>query len=203
MSTDPAEFFKKEVESKIKRFIEKAPAIAGRYAVGHFQDNIRKRGGVPVNGNLERFTPRKYTTREDHGRRLLIKSGNMVDSIRITATGRNWVTVGISQRDIARYGNLHNEGGTITVTEKMKKFFWAKFIQSGGKTAGQTKTGKAGKSMKAIQLKGDAGFWKAMALKKTGSRIKIPKREFIRITPDLETGIVREFRSTWLQMFNQ
>ncbi len=203
MSRDPQEYFKTEVANKVSQFIERAPKIAGRYAVGHFQDNIRKRGGVPVNGNIDKFTKRTYTTRDNQGRNLLLKSGNMVDSIRITGQGRRWVAVGISQRDIAKYAAIHNMGGTIPVTQKMKKFFWAKFFEAGGPSAGKTNSGKDSKSKKATQLKGDAAFWKAMALKKTGSTLKIPKREFIRITPDLETGIIREFRSTWLQMFKQ
>jgi len=53
------------------------------------------------------------------------------------------------------YAAIHNEGGKITVTAKMKKFFWAKFKQ----------TGEVG--------------WKYMALMKVGAVITIPQRQFI------------------------
>lgn len=58
------------------------------------------------------------------------------------------------------YASIQNEGGEITVTAKMKRYFWAKYITSG----------KSGI---------EAEQWKAMALKKLGSKIKIESRRFI------------------------
>ena len=188
MSINPAEI----LEQKLRAFVEKAPRIAGVYAVGQFRENIRRRGGVPVNGNLEPFEPRAYDTQRTRGKKILLGTGNLVDSIRLINATSSQALVGISQRDINKYARIHNEGGTIIVTKKMKSFFWAMFYQSSGSVQ-KTKKGEARKTKRNEQLTGDAAFYKAMALKKVGSKITIPKREFMRLTPDLNKGIMREF----------
>ncbi|MDE6450177.1 MAG: phage virion morphogenesis protein [Muribaculaceae bacterium] len=60
------------------------------------------------------------------------------------------------------YAAAHNEGAKITVTPRMKKFFWAKY-----------------KSTKQ-------DMWKFMALKKVGSTIELPERRFIGDGPDTQ-----------------
>ncbi len=62
------------------------------------------------------------------------------------------------------YAQIHNEGGTITVTAKMKRFFWYQYKKH---SKGDSKPTK-----EALQ-------WKALALKKAGSKITIPQRQFI------------------------
>jgi len=62
------------------------------------------------------------------------------------------------------YARIHNEGGVIVVTRKMQKYFWAMFYRSGGKSK---------------KPNAEAQYWKAMALKKVGSRIIIQERRFI------------------------
>ena len=75
------------------------------------------------------------------------------------------------------YTTLHNEGGKITVTAKMKRFFWYKYKQT----------------------KDEA--WKRMALMKTGKVITIPQRQFIGDGPDTQR-IIREAIDRNLQKFN-
>ena len=75
------------------------------------------------------------------------------------------------------YTTLHNEGGKITVTAKMKRFFWYKYKQT----------------------KDEA--WKRMALMKTGKVIKMPQRQFIGDGPDTQR-IIREAIDRNLQKFN-
>ena len=36
------------------------------------------------------------------------------------------------------YSEIHNEGGTIVVTEQMKKFFWSKYYEFAGKVTHTT-----------------------------------------------------------------
>ncbi len=172
--------------------MNKAPKLAGVYVVGHFQDNIRRRGGVPVNGSVKRFRPRVI---EEPGakRPILFKSGNTVDSIRITGISMGKVRVGINQPSIAKYAAMHQNGGTIRVTPAMKKFFWAMFYKASGNVK-TNKNGQASKTTKSQQYSKYAGMWKAMALKKVGSKIRIPQREFMKLTPDIEKGIAREFQ---------
>ena len=40
-----------------------------------------------------------------------------------------------------------------------------------------------------VQLSTEAEFWKWMALKKEGSTIKIPKRQFIGASPEVEKAV--------------
>lgn len=75
------------------------------------------------------------------------------------------------------YTTLHNEGGKITVTAKMKRFFWYKYKQT----------------------KDEA--WKRMALMKTGKVIKMPQRQFIGDGPDTRR-IIRGVIDDNLKKFN-
>ena len=69
------------------------------------------------------------------------------------------------------YAAIHNYGGTITVTEKMKKFFWAKYKQ--------TKQER----------------YKHLALMKTGTKIKMPQRQFIGNSPEVTKAVEDIVRS--------
>lgn len=189
MSSNPAEI----LQDKLRDLVRRAPKIAGRVAVSQFQENIRRRGGTMNGGSVEKFQERKYETQKQKGKRILTITGNMVDSIRIISTSGNSVTMGISQGDIAKYARMHQEGGTITVTPKMKKFFWAMYYQSSGKVT-TTEKGAIRKTKSNLQLTGDAAFYHAMALKRAGSKITIPKREFMRFTPDVIKEIHDEFK---------
>lgn len=73
------------------------------------------------------------------------------------------------------YANIHNAGGTITVTTKMKGFFWYRYRMA---TGGDKKN-----------MNPEALFWKAMALKRVGSVIVIPKRQFIGEHPVVHQNI--------------
>ena len=61
------------------------------------------------------------------------------------------------------YASIHNEGGEIKVTAKMKKYFWAKYYEAGGSKS---------KNIEASQFK-------ALALMPIGKKMKIPERRFI------------------------
>lgn len=74
------------------------------------------------------------------------------------------------------YAATHNDGEDIGVTERMKRFFWAKHMEhkkSMGPEAPETE------------------FWKRMALKKPGSTIKIPRRHFLGPGPQVD-AIVKD-----------
>lgn len=88
-------------------------------------------------------------------------------------------------RNPVEYASVHNDGDQIPVTQRMKKFFWAKHYE-------------------AEELRGkgsvEADFWKNMALKKPGGRIKIPRRHFL--GPDRAVDkIVKNTIDTELQKF--
>ena len=75
------------------------------------------------------------------------------------------------------YASIHNEGGKITVTAKMKRYFWAKFMQTKDES------------------------WRRMALMKAGKVITMPERRFIGDGPDTQR-IIREAIDRNLQQFN-
>lgn len=86
------------------------------------------------------------------------------------------------------YAAIHNEGGTITVTAKMKRYFWAKYIEAKGAFS-YRKDGQQRNTQRQRKLSADSEFYKAMALKKAGDKIKIPKRQFIGMHPSLNAAI--------------
>jgi len=76
------------------------------------------------------------------------------------------------------YADIQNSGGEITVTMKMKKFFWAKYYElTGGMD--KKKDGSTRNTAKNRGLTAEAEFYKNLALMKVGSKIKIPARQFI------------------------
>lgn len=86
------------------------------------------------------------------------------------------------------YGELHNEGGTIKVTERMKKFFWAKMYAAQG-SFGRRKDGSPSRDKRTVRLTTEAAFWKYMALKKVGTEIKIPQRKFVGTNTQVEERV--------------
>lgn len=98
-----------------------------------------------------------------------------------TGTLRRSIKYKVTERSVQfvsnmPYAKIHNEGGKIKVTPKMKKFFWAKYRE----LVPKIKRKKNGDLMKSsLPTARIAEFYKAMALKKVGSLITMPKRQFI------------------------
>jgi phage gpG-like protein len=80
------------------------------------------------------------------------------------------------------YAALHNDGGEITVTAKMKRFFWAMHLKAKGAKA---------RGARAVKLNAEAEHWKGLALMKVGSKMKIPRRRFVGDHPVLDAAIER------------
>ena len=96
----------------------------------------------------------------------MMQSGKLRRSIRASVSG-NSVRFSSSEP----YAAIHNEGGEIAVTAKMKKFFWAKYHQTKDEQ------------------------WKWLALKKIGSKMTIPERRFLGYSPEVEkiiTDIIKD-----------
>ena len=86
------------------------------------------------------------------------------------------------------YAATHNDGEDIGVTERMKRFFWAKHLEDKKRLGAESP---------------EAEFWKRMALKKPGSKIKIPQRHFLgpgpavdRIVQDVINKELQEYINT-------
>ena len=141
----------------------------------------------------QKWARRKYN--DDESRGLLIRTGNLRRSITGRITSRDSVVIETTQP----YAKIHNEGGTITVTRKMKKYFWWKYITITGSKrmkAGipvtyserfsRKKNGTLRNTKRNRALTEEAEIYRRMAMKKAGSKITIPKRQFIGNHPDLE-----------------
>lgn len=165
----------RELRGRINRFIRLTLNDIRVEAKEEFDMNFKREAFFN-----EKWKRRKGDTDETRG--LLVQSGTLRRSIRsqIMEGGK-----GVEITSSVPYAKIHNEGGSITVTRRMKGYFWIKYRQAVGGIA-RTKGGKARNSRKNRQISRDAEFYKAMALKKTGSRIMIPRRQFIGRHPDLE-----------------
>ena len=120
---------------------------------------------------------------------LMQRSGALVNSIRpkIVGPGRVVISAGDSK---VPYARIHNEGGQIPVTPKMIKWAWAMHYEAGGtpKKAAPTPQAK---------------FYKAMALKKPGSMINMPRRQFMGISPKLNEQILHSLKKDYNHFINR
>lgn len=118
------------------------------------------------------------------GQHILVKSGNLRRSISAKSDENS-----ITFQSAEPYAAIHNEGGEIKVTARMKRFFWAMYYKANG-GLGRRKDGTLRKDKNNARLSTEAEFWKHMALMRVGSKVTIPRRRFIGTHPDLEKEVV-------------
>lgn len=100
------------------------------------------------------------------------------------------------------YAAIHNEGGDIRVTARMKSFFWAMYYKANG-GLGRRKDGTLRKDKKNARLSTEAEFWKHLALMKVGAVIKIPRRRFIGTHPQLEAAVTSVIEKRLAEYFDK
>lgn len=96
----------------------------------------------------------------------LIKSGTLRRSVRSAVSGNR-----LTFTSSTPYAVLHNEGGELTVTKKMQGYFWAKYKAT------------------------NEPMYKYLALKKVGSKLKIPQRKYIGYGKEVRTcaiGVIKD-----------
>lgn len=126
---------------------------------------------------------RKSPTRP--GGHLLVDTGSLRRSIRSEI--RENSVVFLSDHPAAA---IHNEGGEIRVTERMKRYFWHKHMSAAGVLVFcRRKDGSLRRDKNTRHITDVADFWKAMALMKVGSTIKIPQRKFLGTSPEVEKAV--------------
>lgn len=140
--------------------------VIGIEAVKQFKKNFQEEGFVDksVSKWAARKTKRSGST---NSQKVLSKSGELADSIDYR-TGTDGVTIFTDKP----YAEIHNEGGEISVTPQMKKYFWAMHKQA--KDAGD------------LDL---ADQYKGMAL---ATKIVMPKRQFIGESEALNNNIINK-----------
>lgn len=76
------------------------------------------------------------------------------------------------------YMGLHNRGGKIKITLRMRKFFWAMYYKNAGSITYSVKKRQANDTKRNRTLSGKAQFWRNMALTKK-TAFTIPQRQVI------------------------
>ena len=156
----------------------------------------------------EKWQRRKSPAR-NQGRAILTDTGRLRRSIQSRVADAH-----IEFFSTEPYAAIHNEGGEIVVTDRMKRFFRAKAYEAAGTFGRRSKKhpprpsrregvlrgqGAGGKGplsdrqfwgwMHTAPLTPEAEFWCALAMKPAGSTIKIPRRRFLGTSPEVEKAV--------------
>jgi phage gpG-like protein len=166
-----------------------------RTVIGRILKDIRIGIGDEFDQNFERqaFFTKAWARRRSPlrpGGHILVDTGALRKSISSRSNESS-----ITFYSDLPYAGIHNEGGEIKVTARMKRYFRAKFYESIGlakKQGGKRRTLSDGGFYawtSKMNLNPNAEFWKAMALMKEGKVIKIPKRQFLGMSPEVEEDV--------------
>lgn len=145
----------------------KLPRMYGIEAVNLFKENFDKEGFIAGKGRVKKWK----NTRRNTGRKILTKTRRLRRGIHTKRISTNSVTVGVDSN--IKYAEIHNKGGEIPITPKMRRYFWAMFAQTGD------------------------SYFKSLALTKQ-THFTIPERKFIGKTdamkPRLDRRTIKEFK---------
>lgn len=166
----------KSAQEKFRKLKQDAPRIAGVVAVAFFKENMRRQG-QQLNGSFKPWPRRKFDFNNRKGAALLKKSGALQRNLRYRTSGNRTAIIS----DLP-YSRIHNDGGKIPITSKMRRFFWAKYYEAYGKVTFNIKTREVTKP--GGRHNADAEIWKALALTKK-THLDVPARPFIYHTSDL------------------
>lgn len=160
--------------SRYRALHAKVPRIMGTVAVKLFKESFSRQGSIMKNNSVQPWKQRGASPKNRQGRALLTKTGRLKRSLTFSTAG-NKVTV-VSDTP---YSKLQNDGGVLTITPKMRRFFWGQYLRSGGKIV-------------EGNPKGGDMFWYRMALHR-GNKITIPSRPFVYDTPEMVTRLNNQF----------
>ena len=83
----------------------------------------------------------------------------------------------------------------------MKRYFWHKYYDASG-SLGRKKNGSLRNNKTNQQLSSNAEFWRAMALMKVGKTIRIPKRQFLGMAPEVVREVTKIIEDELEEYFN-
>ena len=186
----------KQVKELIRLKDRVLPVKVGRAVRDSIRENFRKGGFYGAAWSPPMRIEQGFDSGPGYGTLLSGTNHLMMSTDYFPEPGR--VTI----QNTLVYAQIHNDGGEITVTKRMKQFFWSQYYKK-GLVGGMYERGKGKKSkQKAEALSKEAEFWRNMALKKVGSTIKIPQRQFMGEHPEVDR-IVREIINNELSKFAQ
>ena len=178
-----------KVEKAVKDLLEVKnnvlPVVIGKEVVSSVRGNFRSGGFYGAKWKAPLRTELGFKGAAGRYGPLLSAERHLMDSTDyIPGNGR--VTI----RNNTVYASVHNQGADIRVTPRMRRFFWARYYETAGAVK-KTKGGKRSQSAANQAISREAEFWKNMALKKVGSKIRIPQRQFLGENSEVER-IVRD-----------
>ena len=147
------------LEAKYKSLRRRLPNKIAITLVNFFKRNFKVGGFVDrpfKKWRKSRYPGKRGTT--------MVQSGKTRRDIKKLQVSPRKVVVGIGSHN--KYAEIHNTGGKIPITPKMRRFFWAKYYET------------------------ENEFWKNMALTPK-TEIDVPQRQFIGDSKALKTTIDR------------
>lgn len=172
------------------------PIVIGNKGLNHFLLGFRKGGGQTDKSS---GGWKKSTSPVKPSGATLVKSGLLRQAMRVKKATFNEILIS-TLRFTKDYAEIHNQGGKIRITKKMRSFFWAMYYKANNKVEYNKKTGEVQK--KSIKKSNEAEFWLNMAMHK-GSFIKIPQREFIGDSKVLEEKVYKEIGKAIDKVFKE
>lgn len=185
----------KQQPELLKLVRDDLPRIVGTKAMQHFRENFARGGFVDRDLEPWEVTWRQKTLSGADGQRgpLLSRTNTLRGRIYFRASaGRATIYNNLI------YAAIHNEGGNITVTPKMRKKFWAMYYQALRAVESTAPKGKRKKTdIRHQNANAESEKWKRMALTKK-TQFKMPQRKFIgpsqTLTNNLRTTVENEIR---------
>lgn len=171
----------RQVIPRYSAFIRALPDIVADVMINFVLDNFE----------AQSFAGESWAQRADGdtSRALLVRSGRGRRSIRISEASMKRVQV---TTDL-EYMVAHNDGAEITrvITPRMRRFFWAMHYRLEYNTDTQQPI-----------IPEDQWRWKWMALKKGEITFKMPQRQFIGESPELDMRLRQAIERELEQVFN-
>lgn len=131
------------------------------------------------------------------GGAILIDTGSLRRSVGISSDDRS-----VTFRSDLPYAGIHNEGGEIAVTARMKRYFWYRHMAAAG-LSGRGRGGGRRPGRRKARPSAEAEFWKRMALMKVGARIRMPRRRFIGESPEVDEAVKGIIEENLTEYFNK
>ena len=170
-SLDMMEKDLRRMAQRVKALQAQLPMIGGTLAKKQFQRNFDVEGFIK-DGRVNKWKKRVPSKRQN---KVLTDRTVLRNSILARKVSGGFA-VGVDLNKVP-YAKLHNEGGKVTVTPKMKKYFWAMYSKTGDE------------------------LYKRLALKKPGSIIIMPKRQYMGYTKDIDKAFGRELTARLNKIF--
>ena len=157
-----------QIVKDYQRFKKSLPRAIGTEAVNFAKDNFRKQGFQDV--GVKRWRKRKPGSNRNRGRAILVDTGKLKRSIRITRITRTQVHIGSN----VEYAQVHNEGLRVSGSANVRSH--RRTTRTGARTRVRAHTRRV--------------------------NFRMPKRQFIGPSKELDRRIQKYIRKSLLRVFN-